>query len=119
MRPMLGQHRLQKHSGGCLVRSAEIPSPRHALIDEINDCVMNYERSALVRVLRPTPGSPFSHHGGDMWRALARRFVKYNWPLMRTKQMTRFLDPSRMAKNRCFSGVGEDCRTPPAKALAP
>ena len=46
--PMLGQDRLQKNSGGCLVRSGEIPSPPQTSIDRTNDCVMNSERSALV-----------------------------------------------------------------------
>ena len=40
MGPMLGQDRLQKSSGGCLVRSGEIPSPRQTSIDKTNDCVM-------------------------------------------------------------------------------
>ena len=47
--PMLGQDRLQKNSGGCLVRSGEIPSPRQTSIDETDDLVMNSERSALGR----------------------------------------------------------------------
>ena len=49
MGPMLGQERLQKKSGGCLVRSGEIPSPLQTSIDKSNHCAMNSERSALVR----------------------------------------------------------------------
>ena len=35
--PMLGQHRREKSSGGCLVRSGEIPSPWQTSIDKTND----------------------------------------------------------------------------------
>ena len=51
MGPMLGQGRLQKNSGGCLVRSGEIPSPRQTSIDKTNHYIMNSERSTLVRSL--------------------------------------------------------------------
>ena len=45
----VGPNRLEKNSGGCLVRSGEIPSRRLTSIDKTSDFVMNYERSALVR----------------------------------------------------------------------
>ena len=59
--PMLGQDRLQKNSGGCLVRSGEIPNPRHIPTDKTNDCVMKPERSALVRGSDPLR-TPCSHN---------------------------------------------------------
>ena len=46
---MLGQDRLEKNSPKCLNRCGEIPSPRQTSTDKIHDCVMNSERSALVR----------------------------------------------------------------------
>ena len=47
--PMLGQLRLEKNSDRSLVRSGEIPGPRQTSIDKTNDCVINFEQSALVR----------------------------------------------------------------------
>ena len=53
---------------------------------------------------------------GVMWRALARRMVENNWPLVSTKQITENLCPPRMAKKRFFSGLEGFCRTPPASS---
>ena len=72
---MLGQDRLQKNSGGCLVRSGEIPSPRQTWIDKTDDCVMNSERGALVRGSDPPWGHRVHTMAGDMWRALARGMI--------------------------------------------
>ena len=74
--PMLGQDRLEKNSGGCLVRRGEIPSPRQTSIDQSNDCVINSERSALVRSSDPPWGHRVHTMAGDMWRALARLMMK-------------------------------------------
>ena len=76
MGSMLGRGRLQENSGGCLVRSAEIPSPRQISTDKTNDCVMNYERGALVRGSDPPYGQRVHTMAGDMWRALTRRMTK-------------------------------------------
>ena len=43
-----GQHRHQENSGGCLVRSGEIPRPRQTSINKTNAAVMDSEQSALV-----------------------------------------------------------------------
>ena len=59
---------------------------------------------------------------GGMWRELARRVIeKYNWPLVCTKQMTKILDPSRMAKMKksFFFHVWEDTVGRRLQALAP
>ena len=71
----MGQDRLQKNSGACLNRSGQVLCPRATSIDKIDDCVMNSERSALVRGSDPHPRVTVVTHWpvGDMWRALARR----------------------------------------------
>ena len=53
---MSGQDRLEKNSAKCLIRSGEIPSPRQKSIDKTNDCVMDYERGALVTGSDPPGG---------------------------------------------------------------
>ena len=54
---------------------------------------------------------------GDMWRALARRMAKNQLPLVSTKQTTKNLDPSRMAKNIfIFRVFGKGRRMPPTSS---
>ena len=98
---MLGQDRFQKNTGGCLVQSSEIPSSRQTSTDKTNDCVMNSEWSTLVGGSDPPKGFRLHAMAGVMWRALARHMIeKNNWSLVCTKQMTKFLDPSRTAKKK-------------------
>ena len=73
---MLGQHRLEKNSGGCLDQSGEIPRPRQTSTDKTNDCIMNSERGALVRVPDPPQGHRVHTMAGDMRQALTRLMIQ-------------------------------------------
>ena len=77
-------------------------------IDRLNnDCAMNSERSVLVKGSDPPQGHRVHTMVCDMWRVLARRMMKkYDWLLVCTTQMTKFLDPSRMVKNSFFFRFG-------------
>lgn len=69
--------------------------------------------------LRSTLGPPFSHI--DRWCVVGagQTFGKQTvLPLVYGKQMTTFLDPSRMVKKSFFSGMDEERRTaPPSSRL--
>ena len=60
---MLSQHRPEKNSAKCSIRSNETPSPRQTSIDKANDCVMKSERGTLTRGSDPPSGHKCSQHG--------------------------------------------------------
>ena len=116
--PVLGQHRLEKNSGGCLVRSGEIPSPRQTSIDKTNDCIMNYEQSALVRGSDPPyVGPPCSQNGRWHVAGAGQAYdKKTTGRCCSQNRRQKNLDPSRMAKNSFPSDLGGYRRTSTASS---
>ena len=76
---------------------------------------MNSERSAFV-IGAPTHPRVNVFTPWSVWRVLARRMIKNNWPPVCTKQVTKILDLSRTAKKQLFFRFGGYRRTPPASS---
>ena len=53
------------------IRSGEIPSPRQTSVDKTNDCVMKFERGALVRGSDPPSGHSARMTAGVVYVAVA------------------------------------------------
>ena len=111
---IVGQDRPEKQLNQTLIRSGEIPSPRK------------------TSTTKPTT-MPWNLNGARSWGAPTHPLVtvftkrlmirggrrpgvwyKHTWALLCRKQATKLLDPSPMAKNRPFSGLGQERRTPRA-----
>ena len=96
----LGQHLLEKLSSRSWIRLDVISCSPHTSFDEVNDSVMNSERSEIVR--GSDPPLVYSAHSmaNDLWRAPIRLLLKHIGRLVCRKPRQKNPILSQRAKNR-------------------